>query len=338
MARAKASSESLVERVRAGEPEAIADALARVEDTRPDTLESQRELIGALERDTPRAHAVVGITGPPGVGKSSLSQGLIAAWLARGAGVGMVAVDPSSRRSGGALLGDRARLRFKPEQRVFVRSMAARDQLGGLAPATRAAVAVLRAAFEWVLVETVGVGQSEIDVETVAETVVLVLQPGSGDTLQFMKAGILEIPDILVVNKWDLGAIAERTRADLEGWLALGSLEPGGWRAPVIGASASTQKGVAELASAIDAHRVHLAHGELEQRRARARSAWALELFERRFGTLGLERVGGRVKAESLVAAAKGSALDAFSALARRAEPPASPAKAGASRATRRNR
>jgi LAO/AO transport system kinase len=319
MAPAELDVEALVRRVRAGEPEAIAAALDWVEDTRADTLELQRRLVASLERATPDEHAVVGLTGPPGVGKSTLAQGLISFWLARDAGVGMVAVDPSSRRSGGALLGDRARLRFRPDQRVFVRSMAARDQLGGLAPATRAAVTVLRAAFPWVLVESVGVGQSEIDIETVAETVVLVLQPGSGDTLQFMKAGILEIPDVLVVNKCDLGEIAERTRADLEGWLALGGLGPGPWRPPVVATANAGNTGIGALASAIDQHRKQLAHGELAQRRARNRRAWALELFVRRYGTLGLERVGGRAEAEALCRTTPGSALDAFSALAKRA-------------------
>jgi LAO/AO transport system kinase len=319
MARADAELESLVRGVRAGDHAAISAALAHVEDTRPDALELQRRLIGALESETPRERAVVGVTGPPGAGKSSLAGRLIPRWLAAGKSVGMVAVDPSSRRSGGALLGDRARLRFRPEERVFVRSMAARDQLGGLAPATRAAVAVLRAACDWVVVETVGVGQSEIDVETVAETIVLVLQPGSGDTLQFMKAGILEIPDVLVVHKWDLGALAERTRADLEAWLAMTQLAPGAWRPPVIGASSETQEGIDAVARAIESHRAHLANGELEVRRARSRTAWALELFMRRFGTLGVERAGGRAEAERLAAKAPGSALDAFSALAKRA-------------------
>jgi GTPase len=322
MAPADAELESLVRGVRAGDHAAISSALAHVEDTRSDTLELQRALIDRLERETPRERAVVGVTGPPGVGKSSLAGRLIGHWLARGASVGMVAVDPSSRRSGGALLGDRARLRFRPDERVFVRSMAARDQLGGLAPATRAAVTVLRAACDWVVVETVGVGQSEVDVETVAETIVLVLQPGSGDTLQFMKAGILEIPDVLVVHKWDLGALAERTRADLEGWLALTQLAPGTWRPPVIGASSESGVGVDAVAAAIDAHRAHLAGGELESRRARARGAWALELFTRRYGTAGLEAVGGRAEAERAIAKCPGSALDAFSALAKRAARP----------------
>ncbi len=319
MASPESSQDALVRGVRAGESSAIADALARVEDTRPESLESTRSLIGRLEAETPREHAVIGLTGPPGAGKSTLAGALIAGWLAEGRGVGMVAVDPTSRRSGGALLGDRARLRFRPDERVFVRSMAARDQLGGLAPATRAAVVVLRAAFEIVLVETVGVGQSEIDIETVAETVVLVLQPGSGDTLQFMKAGILEIPDVLVVHKWDLGAQAERTRADLEGWLGLTTLAPGRWRPPVTGASSQTGEGIAEVARAIASHRAHLTHGELEMRRARARTAWALELFVRRYGSNGIERVGGGAAAEALVGASAGSALDAFSALATRA-------------------
>ncbi|HXZ85010.1 MAG TPA: methylmalonyl Co-A mutase-associated GTPase MeaB [Myxococcota bacterium] len=320
MAPADAELESLARGVLAGDPTAISSALAHVEDTRPDTLELQRRLLGRLEAATPRERPVVGLTGPPGVGKSTLAGKLIAHWLAAGASVGMVAVDPSSRRSGGALLGDRARLRFRPEQRVFVRSMAARDQLGGLAPATRAAVAVLRAACDWVLVETVGVGQSEVDVETVADTVVLVLQPGSGDTLQFMKAGILEIPDVIAIAKWDLGALAERTRADLDAWLALTQLAPGSWRPPVVGVSGETGFGVDALAGAIDAHRAHLTGGELDARRARARSAWALELFTRRYGTRGLEQIGGRAEAELAVAKSPGSALDAFSALATRAE------------------
>jgi LAO/AO transport system kinase len=319
MASPDAGLAALVRDVCAGDSTAIADALARVEDTRPEALEPTRVLVGLLEAETPRERAVVGLTGPPGAGKSTLAGALIAGWLAEGRGVGMVAVDPTSRRSGGALLGDRARLRFRPDERVFVRSMAARDQLGGLAPATRAAVVVLRAAFDTVLVETVGVGQSEIDIETVAETVVLVLQPGSGDTLQFMKAGILEIPDVLVVHKWDLGEQATRTRADLEGWLRLTTLAPGAWLAPVIGASSQTGEGVAEVAAAIASHRAHLSHGELDVRRTRARVAWALELFVRRFGSHGIERAGGSAATEALIAASAGSALDAFSALARRA-------------------
>ncbi len=299
---------------------AIAELISRLEDVRPRMLPTQRELIRRLEAETSADHVVVGLTGPPGVGKSTLAGALIQHWLEQGNGVGMVAVDPSSRRSGGALLGDRARLRFESEARVFVRSMASGEQLGGLAPATRAAVVVLRAAFRWTLVETVGVGQSEVDVESVTDTVVLVLQPSSGDTLQFMKAGILEIPDVLVIHKWDLGAVAERTRADLESMLSLRSLPAGAWQPPVIGVSAETGHGVETLAGEIERHRAHLqAAGELERRRELQREAWVMELFERRYGSFGLERIGGRDGLRELTRESEGSALEVFSQLSSRA-------------------
>ena len=306
----------LVRGVLRGDHDAIAAALSRVEDVRASALAEQRELLGRLLEATPEAHTVVGLTGPPGAGKSTLAGALIRHWLERKCGVGMAAVDPSSRRSGGALLGDRARLRLSPDDPVFVRSMAARDRLGGLAPATRAAVVVLRAAFPWTLVETVGVGQSEVDVATVADSVALVLQPGSGDTLQFMKAGILEIPDVLVVHKWDLGAPAERTRRDLVSILALGAPAEGEWSPPVLGVSAQTGVGVEELARTLAEHRRCLdSSGNLARRRAASRITWALELFTSRYGTFGLERVGGQDAAERLCAETSGTALDAFSAL-----------------------
>ncbi len=312
--------DTLVEGIRRGDSALIADALACVEDSRPEALPAQRTLLGRIEKETPPEHIVVGLTGPPGVGKSTLAAALIRHWVGEGLGVGMVAVDPTSRRSGGALLGDRARLRPRPGERVFVRSMATHDQLGGLAPATRAAVVVLRTAFEWTIVETVGVGQSEVDVETVADSVVLVLQPGSGDTLQFMKAGILEIPDVLVVHKWDLGAVAERTRADLESILTIAPDSKPGWTPPVLGVSAQTGEGVAELAAALREHRAYLEGSkELSRRRCASRVAWALELFSLRYGTHGLERLGGREATEHLAAEITGTALDAFSELATRA-------------------
>jgi LAO/AO transport system kinase len=312
--------DGLAKGVREGDPNAIADALAKVEDMRPDALATQRALLRRLEEDTPEHHAVVGLTGPPGAGKSSLAAALIRHWLDAGKGVGMAAVDPSSRISGGALLGDRARVRFEPGERVFVRSMAARDRLGGLAPATRAAVVVLRAAYPWTLVETVGVGQSEVDVASVADTVALVLQPGSGDTLQFMKAGILEIPDVFVVHKCDLGEPAERTKSDLKSMLALGAGPVGAWTAPVIGASAHTGEGVAALAEQLSAHAAFLeSSGERSRQRDAGRVAWALELFVLRYGTLGLERIGGRDAATELAQASAGTALDAYATLADRA-------------------
>ena len=158
----------------------------------------------------------------PGVGKSSLCAALVAAWRKAGKTVGVIAVDPSSKSSGGALLGDRVRIvHDSTDEGSFVRSMAARDRLGGLADQTLAAMVVMRALFDRVLIETVGVGQSETDVAGVADTVVFCVQPGSGDSLQFMKAGIVEIPHLIVVTKADLGAAAERARADVAGALSL---------------------------------------------------------------------------------------------------------------------
>jgi LAO/AO transport system kinase len=168
----------------------------------------------------PRAH-VIGITGPPGVGKSTLVSGLIAAYREQERTVGVIAIDPSSRRSGGALLGDRTRFEIAPEDRgVFVRSMASRGRLGGLASLAPAAMVLMRAVYDIVLVETVAVGQAETEVAAVSDSVVLCVQPGSGDSLQYLKAGIAEIPDIAVVTKADLGILARRTEDDLRAALA----------------------------------------------------------------------------------------------------------------------
>jgi LAO/AO transport system kinase len=195
---------------------------------------------------------------------------------------------------------------------------------------------VLRAAFPWTLVETVGVGQSEIDVASLADSVVLVLQPGSGDTLQFMKAGILEIPDLFVVHKWDLGAPAERARSDLEAVLGLLGRPGGSWLPPVIGASAQTGVGLEELVLQIGRHQEHLAAGaERSARRSAARTAWALELFTRRYGSFGLEQLGGGEAARAFAGSAPGSALEVFSALATRAGLERSP-RPGSSRAAAR--
>ena len=184
------------------------------------------------------------LTGPPGVGKSTLASALVAACARGGETVGVIAVDPSSRRSGGALLGDRARIATDPEttRASFVRSMAARDRLGGLADLTLAAMVLMRALYDRVLVETVGVGQSETEVAGVADTVVFCVQPGSGDSLQFMKAGIVEIPDLVVVTKADLGAAAERARADVAGALSLATAGDD-WPVKALGAVVVAQRG-----------------------------------------------------------------------------------------------
>jgi LAO/AO transport system kinase len=217
----------------------------------------------------------------------------VAAWRARERSVAVLAVDPTSRRSGGALLGDRARIEVDPADRsVFIRSTAAGDRLGGLAPATRAAVSALAAAFDMVVIETVGVGQSETEVADVADTVAVVVQPGSGDVLQFLKAGIMEVPDVLVVTKADLGQIAKRTLSDLGS--ALGSLGAGGVSVLAV-SSVSPPSGIDALVEALDRHRAGL---DLAARRLRARRMHALADFITEHGERGLRALGGRREAE----------------------------------------
>jgi LAO/AO transport system kinase len=235
---------------------------------------------------------VVGVTGPPGAGKSSLLGELVAAWRRAGRSVAVLAVDPTSRRSGGALLGDRARIPSDPGDRgVFIRSTAAGERLGGLAPATRAAAQALAAAFDVVVIETVGVGQSETEVADVADTVVVVVQPGSGDVLQFLKAGIMEIPDLLVVTKADLGAVAQRARRDL-----LAALRALGSDAEVVMVSSvAPAQGFDDLMAALHRHRERL---DLPARRTRARRRAALADFVAEHGDRGLRALGGRRAAE----------------------------------------
>ncbi len=240
---------------------------------------------------------VIGLTGPPGVGKSSLLSELIAGWRRRERSVAVLAVDPSSRRSGGALLGDRARIDVDPADRaVFVRSTATSGRLGGLAAPTRAAAGALAVAFDVVVIETVGVGQSETEVADVADTVAVVVQPASGDVLQFLKAGIMEVPDVLVVAKSDLGAPARRAIADLRA--ALRSLGAGE-TAVVATSSVPPPSGIEELIEALDAHRAGL---DIPARRARARRMHALADFAAEQGERGLRALGGRRAAERFLA------------------------------------
>jgi LAO/AO transport system kinase len=208
----------------------------------------------------------------------------------------VLAVDPSSRRSGGSLLGDRARIERDPrDASVFIRSTAAGERLGGLAPATRAAASALAAAFDVVVIETVGVGQSETEVADVADTVAVVVQPGSGDVLQFLKSGIMEIPDLLVVTKSDLGQVAIRAVGDLRA--ALRSL--GADTAVLAVSSLAPGTGIAELVDALDAHRAQL---DLRARRLRSRRAHALADFIAERGDRGLRALGGRREAERWLA------------------------------------
>ena len=272
-----------------GGKRALAQALARMERD-PDSAEAQALLDEAWRH--PRAQ-VVGVTGPPGVGKSSLCAALVAVWRKAGLIVGVIAVDPSSKASGGALLGDRVRIvTDATDDGSFVRSMAARDRLGGLADQTLAAMVVMRALFDRVLIETVGVGQSETDVAGVADTVLFCVQPGSGDSLQFMKAGIVEIPHLIAVTKADTGAAAERARRDVAGALSLGGAQPGDWPLRTLAVSSRSGAGIEELMAALEAHRAHLAEeGRLAIARHRQSEGWVREALRDRYGTRGLERL-----------------------------------------------
>lgn len=271
-----------------GDKRALAAALARIEEA-PEATDTLALLDAAWSAS--RAH-VLGVTGPPGVGKSTLTACLIRAWRAAGERVGVIAVDPSSRLSGGALLGDRIRLAVEPDEGLFIRSMAARDRLGGLAAETMAAATLMRAAFERVLIETVGVGQSETDIALAADTVLLCLQPGSGDLIQFMKAGIIEIPDIVAVTKADLGASAEQTLREARN-MPLGARTAGGWDVPVLATSARTSTGIEELLGAVDRHRGWLgAEDRLAHRRVEGERRWLDAALRERFGSEGLARLG----------------------------------------------
>lgn len=288
-------SSSSLEMLTSGGKAAIAKALAQIERA-PDRAETLELLDAAYAAQ--KAH-IIGLTGPPGAGKSTLTGVLLRRLREAGKTVGVIAIDPSSRRSGGALLGDRTRLRTDPEdQGVFVRSMAARDRLGGLAADTVKARTLLAAVFDVVLIETVGVGQSETDVEGAVDTVVFCVQPGAGDSLQFMKAGIAEIPDIVCVTKADMGAIVRRTVIDANGALALNERTED-WRPPVLSASAETGEGIERLLAALDRHWVWLQEGKrLNHYRSAQALEWLRDMIRERWGREGLQKAHPLVLAE----------------------------------------
>lgn len=265
---------------------AMATALARIE-AAPDERDTLALLDAAYAN--PRAR-VIGITGPPGVGKSTLVSRLIAAYRQQQCTVGVIAIDPSSRRSGGALLGDRTRFQVAPDdQGVFVRSMASRGRLGGLSALTPAAMVLMRAVYELVLVETVGVGQAETEVAAVSDSVMFCVQPGSGDSLQYLKAGIAEIPDVAVVTKADLGIVADRTADDVRAALAQQPARTEGWQVPVIPISAQEGQGIAALIRALDDHHALLAQdGRLDFQRLTQAAAWLDDSVREEFGRAGL--------------------------------------------------
>ena len=296
-----------------GDRSAAPAALNVIEDRSARGREQATALMAELPPE-PRSH-LIGLTGPPGAGKSSLLSVLLPVWRETGRSVAVLAVDPSSKRSGGSLLGDRVRIRHDPkDDSVLIRSTAAGTRLGGLAEPTREAAFALTAAFDLVVVETVGVGQSETDVAELCDTVAVVVQPGSGDTLQFLKAGIMEVPDVLVVTKADMGDAAMRARRDLAAALrSLGSRET-----PVVAVSSvPPPSGIEELVAALDQHRDSL---DLAAERRRARQLAALAAFAADHGEHGLRALGGRREAERLLADADGSLPELISLLSQRAQ------------------
>jgi LAO/AO transport system kinase len=303
--------DQLVERALAGDPRSVGRLITLVEDGAPQL----RALMAALAPRSGGAH-IVGLTGSPGVGKSTTTSALVAAFRAAGRRVGVLAVDPSSPFSGGALLGDRIRMQeHATDPEVFIRSMASRGHLGGLASTTPQAVRVLDAAgCDPVLVETVGVGQSEVEVAGEADTTIVLLAPGMGDGIQAAKAGILEIGDIFVVNKADRDG-ADATARELRHMISLGpSGQAGAWKPPVLKVVATRGEGLPQLVEAIDGHRAWLESSGtgMARRRTRARSeiqGIALAALQARFAG-----VGGAGVLEGLADDVAAGRTDAFTA------------------------
>ena len=297
--------DSLAARIRRGERAAVASGLNLLDNKREEARLCAARLLAALaEAHGLGAGHLVGITGPPGAGKSSLLAAMIREWRQSGRTVGVLAVDPSSRPElgGGALLGDRIRIKNTApsggggyDEGLFIRSLANRSQLGGVASEVWPMSWLMLACFDIVVVETVGVGQTEIDIAEIGDTVCYVAQPASGDTIQYLKSGIIEIPDIFVVNKADLGAPAHKTAGELT---RAGSRQDrrAGWDYPVCLVSANEHRGIKPVLAHLERHRRFLIDGGLfDELRARHQRGWVVRLLKEEFGTFGLGLLGGAV-------------------------------------------
>jgi LAO/AO transport system kinase len=278
---------ALVAAARAGDPRSVARLISLVENGDP----ALPEVAATLAPYAGRAQ-VVGLTGAPGVGKSTTTNEVVRSLRTAGHRVGVLAVDPSSPFTGGAILGDRIRMQEHTTDRgVYIRSMSSRGQLGGLAAATPQAVRVLEGAgCDVILVETVGVGQAEVEIASLADTTLVLLAPGMGDAIQAVKAGVLEIADIFVINKADRPG-ADATYRDIQGMLALGERVPGDWRPQVVRATAVRREGIDDVVAAIEKHRAWLTDsGNLRRRRERRAAgeveAIALGTLRARIGSL----------------------------------------------------
>jgi LAO/AO transport system kinase len=301
---------TLVSRARDGDPRAVARLVTLVESddaALPDVAAALAPYTGSAQ--------IIGLTGAPGVGKSTTTNELVRALRKQDKRVGVLAVDPSSPFTGGAILGDRVRMQdHATDAGVYIRSMSSRGHLGGLAVATPQAARVLEGAgCDVVLIETVGVGQAEVEVASLADTTVVLLAPGMGDAIQAVKAGILEIADIFVVNKADRDG-ADATYRDIQGMIGLGERAPGQWRPQVVRTVAARGEGIDELVAAIDKHRAWLERtGELRRRRERRAAAEveaiALAALRERIGSL---RDGAQLPA--LAARVADGAIDPYAA------------------------
>src|SRR5438034_2778106 len=303
--------EPLIDRVIAGEPQAVARAISTVEDGATGSAELMKQVYAHTGRGL-----VVGITGAPGAGKSSLVDKLAAFYRRRGELVGIIAVDPSSPFSGGAVLGDRIRMQaLSLDKGVFIRSMATRGNLGGLARATVEAVAILDAAgYEKIVVETVGVGQDEIEIAKTADVCVVVLVPGIGDEVQTMKAGIMEIADVLVINKADRDGVL-RTEKELEGLLSL-AVSTDQWQPPIVKTVAIENRGIEELAEAIDRARESQQTAPAANDRRKAIARWRiLELLRERLVAQALSGDSASEKLDRLAAEVTNKRRDPYSAV-----------------------
>ena len=288
-----------LDKARAGDVRALARLLSLVEDESPQVRSVIKDLLSATG-----GTRIIGLTGAPGVGKSTMTGALVGAFRASGHKVAVLAIDPTSPFTGGALLGDRVRMQeHAADEAVFIRSMANRGQLGGLAAATPQAIRVLDAAgFDLILVETVGVGQDEVDIASLADSVIVLVAPGMGDSIQAAKAGILEVADLFVVNKADKPD-AQQVVRDLRNMIALADRKEGDWKPPIIttvGVNGAADDGIAELVTRLDAHWSWLGDtGELKQRRlARAREELTALAFAGLRGRLAgsrLDELAGQV-------------------------------------------
>jgi LAO/AO transport system kinase len=305
------STQSLIDRVAAGEPNAVARAISKVEDGSAESAELMKQLFPRTGRAL-----IIGITGSPGAGKSSLVDKLAGFYRKRGDRVGIIAVDPSSPFSGGAILGDRIRMQsLALDKGVFIRSMATRGNLGGLARSTIEAAAILDAAgYEEIIIETVGVGQDEIEIAKTADVCVVVLVPGMGDDVQAMKAGIMEIGDVLVINKADRDGVL-RTEKELEALLSLAT-RTDEWQPPIVKTVAIESKGIEELASAIEGSREFQRTAPAAGERCQAIARWRiLELLRERLVAETLSGDSASEKLDRLAAEVATKKRDPYSAV-----------------------